>query len=170
MKRTYSLKASTVSLGLLLALISAACSGSDSERAQPAPAPPVQAPEPSGEPESGDDAADDGVDEAVLRMAITDLTTSGLSPNFEVWVRGTGSWFAAQDLLLESAGPFTTDQQTSFFIYPEGRDTPELEVELLVPRTVIPGSVRDLIEIEVYDDEIIVYGTSVPGFSMTYTW
>ena len=101
-------------------------------------------------------------------MSVLDETSSGLSERFEVWIRGSGSWFPTQDNLLAEGGPFKTGEPVSFFIYPEGRDTPEIEVQLLVPATVLPGSVRDLIEIEVYDDEIKVFGTSVPGFEATY--
>lgn len=178
-------------LGLSLALLLSACGGSEDsatvvdeapsevsveepeEQAEPDPESDPEAEEVTEEPalpEGGEasDEAPETVTEAVLRMAIWDETTSGLHPRFEVWIRGTGSWFAAQDLLLEDGGPFPTGEPTSFFIYPEGRDTPEIEVQLVVPPTVSPGSVRDLVEIEVYDDEIIVYGTSVPDFSATY--
>jgi hypothetical protein len=151
-----------------IAIMLAACGGGGSESGSapaPAPAPAPQQPEPE-EAEDEDETAE--VSEAVLRMAITDETTGGLPERFEVWIRGTGSWFAAQDMLLEAAGPFVTGEPTTFFIYPEGRDTPEIEVELIVPKTVIPGSVRDLVEIEVYDTEIKIFGTSVPGFEAVY--
>lgn len=177
-------------LGLSLTLMVSACGGSEESSGAPdaessevsveEPTPAAPEPEASADAEEQaeeqladdeDQAAEEApatVDEAVLRMAIWDETSSGLHPRFEVWIRGTGSWFASQDLLLEEAGPFPTGEPASFFIYPEGRDTPEIEVQLVVPATVIPGSVRDLIEIEVYDDEIIVFGTSVPDFSATY--
>jgi len=75
---------------------------------------------------------------------------------------------AAEGLQLEDGGPFPTGEPTSFLVYPEGRATPEIEVELVVPPTVIPGSVRDLVEIKVYDDELVVLGTAGPDGKSTY--
>jgi len=105
---------------------------------------------------------------AVLRMAVTDETSSGISDNFEVWVQGTGSWFYALDSLIEEAGPFPTDEPSSFFIYPEGRDGNEIQVQLFVPSTVNAGSAQDMIEIVVSDSEITIFGTSVPNTGGTY--
>lgn len=172
-----------VVVGLVGALT--ACGGggaNQTESVNPAPPPPVSAPEPQPAPAPSpapdeystpgvgeSDTADEGpVTEAVLRMAIHDATTSGIPERFEVWIRGTGSWFYSQDWLQEEAGPFPTGETSSFFIYPEGRDTPEIEVELVVPPDVKPGSVLDLVSIEVYDDKILVIGTSVPGFEATF--
>ena len=108
------------------------------------------------------------VAEAVLRMGVTDETTTGIPEDFEVWVRGTGSWFYAQDSLIEEAGPFAVGQPVSFFIYPQGRESTEIEVSLVLSDDVIAGSVRDLITIAVSDTDVTVSGTSVPDFEATF--
>ena len=107
------------------------------------------------------------VSEAALRMAIVDETSAGIPEEFEVWVRGSGSWFHAQDSLLEQAGPFPVGEPTSFFIYPRGREGAEIEVTLELPQDVIPASVQHMVTIAVFDDEVVVSGTSVPGFEET---
>jgi len=156
-----------------LATVLAACGGGASDggsgTSSPTPATTTTpAPDPTPTEQEQEQAEDESVTEAVLRMGIIDETTDGIPERFEVWIRGTGSWFYAQGFLQEAAGPFPTGKASSFFIYPEGRDTPEIEVELVVPPTVIPGSPRDLVTIEVYDDKILVFGTSVPEFEAIY--
>ena len=159
----------TFALTVGAAAVLVGCAGSsDPAEVAPAPTPVEPAPEETIEEDAPEEVDDAGLSEAVLRMTVRDETTGGLPERFEVWIRGTGSWFPSQDALLEEGGPFSVGDPVTFFIYPEGRDTPEIEVELILPENVIPGSPRDLVEIEVYDDEIKVVGTSVPGFEATY--
>lgn len=111
--------------------------------------------------------------EATLRMTVTDNTSDGISEDFEVWIKGTGSWFYSQNYLIEESGPFPVGQPSSFFIYPDGRDATvgadaqgriqvlEIRVPVEVSSDVIPSSPKDMIRIDVYDSEIIVSGTSI---------
>lgn len=114
--------------------------------------------------------------EKVLRVSVTDDTSawepgsSGL-PNIEVWIRGTGSWFPDTSFgsdVLEDAGPFPVGEPTEFFIYPEGRDGPELAAQVVVDEDVTAGSVRDMITITVDDTAVTVAGTPIPGFEMEF--
>lgn len=167
MMRKWKTLAATVGAAVVLA----GCGGSsESPEAAPTPTAPQEAPEeaPEEAPDEAEEVEEEALSEAVLRMSITDETSTGLPDRFEVWIRGSGSWFASQDTLLEEGGPFRIGEPVTFFIYPEGRDTPEIEVELVLPANVIPGSARDLVEIEVYDNEIKIFGTSVPGFEASY--
>lgn len=104
-----------------------------------------------------------------LRMAVRDETSNGVPEDFEVWIRGTGSWFFAQDTLEEDAGPFPVGEPTSFFVYPQGRDSTEIEVNVLVSDEVTSKSVRDMITITVFDDEIEVSGTSIPELEKRFS-
>ena len=161
-------KLKTLAAAVGAAVVLTGCGGSsEAPEAAPAPTAPQEAPDEAPE-EAPEESEEEVLSEAVLRMGIRDETSGGLPERFEVWIRGTGSWFASQDTLLEQGGPFKVGESVTFFIYPEGRDTPEIEVELILPANVIPGSARDLVVIEVYDDEIKVFGTSVPGFEVIY--
>lgn len=108
------------------------------------------------------------LDFATLRMAIVDETTDGIPKEFNVWVRGTGDWFYALETLIEQAGPFPVEEPTSFYIYPQGRDSTEIEVDVLVPADVIPDSVKSMIRITVYDEEVKVNGLAIAGLEAKY--
>jgi hypothetical protein len=150
-----------------LALISFVFGGDDSEVTPEASEnAPQQVDEPEPEPEQE-------FSDAALRMTVTDNTSDGIPEDFEVWIKGTGSWFYSQNSLIEEGGPFPVEEPSSFFIYPNGRDATvgadafgevqelEIRVPVEVPSDVIPGSPRDMIYIDVYDSEIIVSGTSI---------
>lgn len=109
------------------------------------------------------------LESAILRMAIVDETSSGIPEEFEIWIRGTGSWFYSQGAVIEDGGPFAVSEAATFFIYPEGRDSNEIEVNVLVPEDVIPGSIQHTIFISVYDDELEVYGTSIDGGEVRFS-
>lgn len=168
-------------IGLLAALtltLGAACQ----ETAEaPEEAQPTQEPEPTRTPDATPDATPDGASQAsekVLRVSVTDDTsaweegTSGV-PDMEVWIRGTGSWFPDTSFgsdVLEEAGPFPVGEETEFFVYPTGREEPELAVRTLVTEEVIAASVRDMIRITVEDDQVTVTGTPIPDFEATFDY
>ena len=118
--------------------------------------------------DSSSEAASEPPSEAALRMVVWDDSSNGAAEDFEVWIQGTGSWFPAQTELLEEAGPFPVGSESTFFIYPEGRDGVEIEVMLEVPSDVIEGSVKDMVQIEVGDSSLVVFGTSVPDFEVAF--
>jgi len=127
------------------------------------------APEPALELEVEVAPEPEDLDEAILRVFIVDDTSSGLHEEFEVWIRGTGSWFyATRGREIEEAGPFPVAEPTSFFIYPQGRDSTEIEVDVLLRSDVIPGSVQHQILITVTDTDVEVRGTSIPDFEAVY--
>ena len=143
-----------------------ACAGSVEEEASPAAI--VEEVEPEPEAEVAPEPED--LDEAILRVSIVDDTSSGLHEEFEVWIRGTGSWFySTRGSLIEEAGPFPVAEPASFFIYPQGRDSTEIEVDVLLPSDVIPGSPQHMISISVTDTEVEVTGTSIPDFEAVYS-
>lgn len=121
------------------------------------------------EPEESVEPDESAADSVLLRMAVIDETSGGVPDDFEVWIRGTGSWFFAQDSVTEEAGPFAVAEPASFFIYPQGRDSTEIEVSVEVSEEVIPGSTRDTIFITVFDDELEVSGTSIPGGEVRFS-
>ncbi len=128
------------------------------------------APEPAPETEVEVAPEPEDLDEAILRVFIVDDTSSGLHEEFEVWIRGTGSWFySTRGSLIEEAGPFPVAEPASFFIYPQGRDSTEIEVDVLLPLDVIPGSPQHMISISVTDTEVQVTGTSIPDFEAVYS-
>lgn len=155
-----------------LALLGTIFGGGDSEEeASEAEASQVQ-PEDTAdaaEAEESVEPAEAGADSVLLRMAVIDETSGGVPEDFEVWIRGTGSWFFSQDSIQEDAGPFPVAEPASFFIYPQGRDSTEIEVSVEISEDVIPGSTRDTIFITVFDDEVEISGTSIPGGEVRFS-
>lgn len=113
-------------------------------------------------PDEDSNAGSEIAEPVSLRMSVRDETSTGVPQDFEVYIRGTGSWYFAQETLQENAGPFPIGEDTNFYIYPQGRESTEIEVNVLVSEDVVPSSVRDMITITVFDDEIEVSGTSIP--------
>jgi hypothetical protein len=108
--------------------------------------------------------------EVSLRVALTDYTENN-KPNPEVWIEGTGSWYPdiefGGDVFIPDE-PFSNDNN-KIYIYPDGREGNEIIVEVVVSDEMISESVKDTIHIEIYDDIIKVWGTSIEEFEKDFT-
>lgn len=99
---------------------------------------------------------------SVLRVAVFDDTKSQKLPRkAEVWIRGLGSWWIQPE--CEDGGTLRiVDLQRNsdqLSIFPDSR---EAGIEIKVPYEGVtdnPSNVRDMLRIEIGDDEVKVFGT-----------
>ena len=68
----------------------------------------------------------------------------------------------------EDAGPFPVGETTEISIYPDGREGKEFAVAVFVDVEIIPGSVRDMIQVTVDDATVNVFGTAIPGLEVEF--
>ncbi len=100
----------------------------------------------------------------VLRVSVFNESASPVSGRPEVWLRGAGSWYPN----LEYGGDVenfpgreegTTD---TLYFYPEGRETPEIQVPARITPDMCPdGCVRDMVHLEIWDDRYEAWGATV---------
>ena len=90
---------------------------------------------------------------------------SNAFPDFEVWIRGSGSWYPDLEAgeSLETVGPFEVGAEIegSFYVYPFGRDGVELPVTIKLEENHISDSPRDLVMISIEEGQLLVSGTPV---------
>ncbi len=102
-------------------------------------------------------------------MTVTD-DTEQRPPEVEIWVRGQGSWYP--DLTfggdVRELGEYPVGEAGEFFVYPDGRDGAEVRVEFVMTPEMISGSDRAMTRVEVYDDEVLVWGEAIPGFEQRF--
>ena len=121
--------------------------------------------DPNGSGDSATDATPSEESKAAeksFRLSVTNLDDDQY-PDFELWVRGNGSWFPKLEFggdVLDSAGPFPAQAllDGNFFIYPFGRDGIEVSVPLYLSSEHIPDSIRDMLPIVIEDRVLTVYG------------
>jgi len=95
-------------------------------------------------------------------------------PNLEVWIKGTGSWYPDKESMRFGGDyfipvePFSNNGINEIYIYPDGRDGNEIMVEVFVTEEMISESDRDTIHIEVYDETVKVWGTSIEGVTKEF--
>jgi len=111
--------------------------------------------------------------EVSLKIAIWNDTEKN-EPNLEVWIKGTGSWYPDKES-MEFGGdffipvePFSSEKVNEIYIYPDGRKGNEIMVEIFVTDEMTPNSDRDTIHIEISDEVVIVWGTSIAGTTQEF--
>jgi hypothetical protein len=111
--------------------------------------------------------------EVSLKIAVWNDTEKN-EPNLEIWIKGTGSWYPDKES-MEFGGdffvpvePFSSGKVNEIYIYPDGRAGSEIMVEITVTDEMTPESDRDTIHIEIYDETVIVIGTSVEGITKEF--
>jgi hypothetical protein len=111
--------------------------------------------------------------EVSLKIAVWNDTEKN-EPNLEIWIKGTGSWYPDKES-MEFGGdffvpvePFSSGKVNEIYIYPDGRAGSEIMVEITVTDEMTPESDRDTIHIEIYDETVIVWGTSVEGITKEF--
>jgi len=83
-----------------------------------------------------------------IKFMVWDATINNApSRNFEIWVRGTGSWYPKLHLGADfkEFGPFPVGETQQLFIYPTGREGSEIELSFTPNREMFSGSDRDAI-------------------------
>ena len=138
----------------------------------PPPTPePTPTPTASPTPDSGNGQPGDA-QEIDLRVSVFDDSVDRPLENFEVWVRGYGSWYPdltfGGDVNTLGAFPVGELQEQNFFIYPDGRDGTEIRVEFEMTADMISGSVRDTVIVDVSDTTVTVTGTAIPGITQEF--
>jgi len=64
--------------------------------------------------------------------------------------------------------PFSNNGINEIYIYPDGREGNEISVEIIVTDEMIPKSDRDTIHIEISDEVVKVWGTSIEGITKEF--
>jgi hypothetical protein len=101
----------------------------------------------------------------VLDIAVFDDSVDRpLADDFEVWVRGSGSWYPDVEFGADSRtfGEYQVGEADEFYIYPDGRDATEVRVEFTMQPDMIAGSDMARTLVEVTDSEVIVIGLAIP--------
>lgn len=111
--------------------------------------------------------------EVSLKIAIWNDTVEN-KPNLEVWIKGTGSWYPDKESMKFGGDffipvePFSNNGINEIYIYPDGREGNEISVEIIVTDEMIPKSDRDTIHIEISDEVVKVWGTSIEGITKEF--
>jgi len=120
-----------------------------------------------------EDVKTEEIVEVSLKIIVWNDTEKN-EPNLEVWIKGTGSWYPDKES-MEFGGdyfipvePFSNNGINEIYIYPDGRDGNEIMVEVFVTDEMISESDRDTIHIEIYDETVKVWGTSIEGITKEF--
>ena len=111
--------------------------------------------------------------EVSLRVVVWNDTEKN-EPNLEIWIKGTGSWYPGKESMgfggdfFIPVEPFSTEKVNEIYIYPDGRTGNEIIVEIFVTDEMIPESDKDTIIIEIHDEIIKVWGTSIEGITKEF--
>lgn len=112
-------------------------------------------------------------DEVSLKIAVWNDTEKN-EPDLEIWIKGTGSWYPDKESMVYGGDffipvePFSNEGINKIYIYPDGRTGNEIMVEIIVTDEMIPESVKDTINIEIHDEIIKIWGTSIEGITKEF--
>lgn len=103
-------------------------------------------------------------------IVFNDTEKRPLDPKAEIWFRGLGSWWLANDTGPKTVGPRPIDEllkgDKTLVIYPSGRglndEGQRIDVPIKLSTAMNPeGSPRDAVTIEISDTEIKAWGLPV---------
>lgn len=114
---------------------------------------------------------------ATVRIAVYDYTENNpLREKSEVWIRGLGSWWLWQDPGMEFGGSVKDvdrreiGREYAMFIYPDGRSGTELGVDFTITEEMCPDAcARDMIVVEIFDNEVTAHGYPIEAANGTLT-
>ncbi len=127
--------------------------------------------------ESGVEEVTDEPEEKIIEVSLKIIIwneTEENEPNLEVWIKGTGSWYPDKESMgfggdfFIPVEPFSSEKVNEIYIYPDGRTGNEIMVEIIVTDEMISESDRDTIHIEIYDETVKVWGTSIEGITKEF--
>jgi hypothetical protein len=106
---------------------------------------------------AGSDAAT-----ATVRIGVFDDTENVPLPRrAEIWIRGLGSWWIAQES-VKNVPNREVGVLDTIYIYPDGRSGKELTAEFKMTAEMCPqGCARDLISVAISDTHVAVHGTPI---------
>ena len=123
--------------------------------------------------ESEDQVITEKIIEVSLKITVWNLTEKN-EPDLEIWIKGTGSWYPDKES-IEFGGdffipsePFSSGKVNEIYIYPDSRTGTEIMIEIIVTDEMISESDRDTIHIEIYDETVEIYGTSIVGITQEF--
>jgi hypothetical protein len=113
-------------------------------------------------------------DTKTLRVAVYDERARSAGGRPEVWFRGAGSWYP--DLRyggdVRNFGGRRVGTVDTLFLYPRGRDAPELRILVEIAADLCPnGCDRDVLHIEISDNRAEAWArTLVGGPEAVFRW
>jgi hypothetical protein len=141
------------------ALAIAGC-GKNPPAPQPAP-PPLRQEQPSAAPEAP------RIKQVAVRLGVWDETEKKPADNLEVWMKGMGSWYPG-GAGVKTLPSVPVNEEQALFIYPDGRNGKEIEVKFKANDEMISDSVRDMLNIEITDSKVTVYGAPIEGHEVEF--
>jgi hypothetical protein len=123
--------------------------------------------------EETESVAEAEIVEVSLRVAVYNDTEIN-KPDLEIWIKGTGSWYPDEEAMgfggdvFIPTEPFSTEEVNEIYIYPDGREGNEIMVEIIATDEMTPESDRDTIHIEIHDETVKVWGTSIEGLEKEF--
>lgn len=106
-----------------------------------------------------------------LKLSVFDWTETN-PPPVEAFVVVGGKQVWTPDLEfggdVHSFGTFEIGEPSTIVVYPDGHEGSEISVEFVMTSDMISGSDRDQTHVEIYDSEVLVWGTAIPGFEQSF--
>ena len=105
--------------------------------------------------------------EITVRVAVFDYTqNNSIHPMAEIWIKGHGSWWVESELkfggTVKKVGKKASGVEHVIYFYPSSRDGQEIKIPYEMTKEMNPnGSTRDTINIDIEDEEIIVWGLPI---------
>lgn len=106
-------------------------------------------------------------EQGTFNISVFNLTDESFD-SFEVWVRGSGSWYPDLSFagdLLESVGPFGVGSEIAgdIFAYPFGREGAEVPITIFLNENHISDSTRDSLFLTIDEGIFSIVGPIVGG-------